>query len=284
MKQTTNRPRPDSYRSRFGLIRHPLPRDAAGPTYFSQTPGFAQLESHFHDLLDEPGLGLLTAEPGVGKTAAIRNICSQLPSPDYLVVYLCDTAGSPCDFYRTLAVELGLPTSQRKSQLWNDIKGALANLIDEQHTTPVVVVDEAQHLSDRFLADLAGFLNFAFDRRSLAALWLVGLPGFARRLRMQLHAPLYTRVVAHVQLLPLERDDFRALVEHGIRAAGSKEKLLSDSALELLFRSSRGIPRIASRVLRASLKKAHAHNQNLVDDHALRAAIEELAPADEVAQ
>ena len=144
MKQTTNRPRPDSYRSRFGLIHHPLPRDAAGPSYFSQTPGFAQLESHFHDLLDEPGLGLLTAEPGVGKTAAIRNICSQLPSPDYLVVYLCDTAGSPCDFYRTLAVELGLPTSQRKSQLWNDIKGALANLIDEQHTTPVVVVDEAR--------------------------------------------------------------------------------------------------------------------------------------------
>lgn len=284
MKQTTNRPRPDSYRLRFGLTHHPLPRDATGPSYYSQTPGFAQLESHFHDLLDEPGLGLLTAEPGVGKTAAIRNICSQLPSPDYLVVYLCDTAGSPCDFYRTLAVELGLPTSQRKSQLWNDIKGALANLIDEQHTTPVVVVDEAQHLSDRFLADLAGFLNFAFDRRSLAALWLLGLPAFARRLRMQLHAPLYTRVVAHVQLLPLERDDFRALVEHGIRAAGSKEKLLSDSALELLFRSSRGIPRIASRVLRASLKKAHAHNQNLVDDHVLRVAIEELAPADEVAQ
>ena len=284
MKQTTNRPRPDSYRSRFGLTHHPLPRDAAGPSYFSQTPGFAQLESHFHDLLDEPGLGILTAEAGVGKTAAIRNICSQLPSPDYLVVYLCDTAGSPCDFYRTLAVELGLRTSQRKSQLWNDIKGALANLLDEQHTTPVIVVDEAQHLSDRFLADLAGFLNFAFDRRSLAALWLVGLPAFARRLRMQTHAPLYTRVVAHVQLLPLERDAFRALVEHGIRAAGSKEKLLSDSALELLFRSSGGIPRIASRVLRASLKKAHSHNQNLVDDHALRAAIEELAPADEVAQ
>lgn len=156
------------------------------------------------------------------------------------------------------------------------------NLLDEQHTTPVVVVDEAQHLSDRFLADLAGFLNFAFDRRSLAAVWLVGLSSFARRLRMQLHAPLYTRVVAHVQLLPLERDDFKALIEHGIRAAGSKDKLLTDPALELLFRASRGIPRIASRVLRASLKKAHAKNQSVVDDHVLRAAVEELAPAEEV--
>lgn len=281
---TTNRPRPDSYRARFGLAHHPLPRDAAGPSYFIQTPGFSQLERHFHDLLEEPGLGLLTADAGVGKTAAMRHLCSQLPTPDYLVIYLCDTAGSPCDFYRSLALELGLPTSIRKSQLWADIKAALANLLDEQHTTPVIVVDEAQHLSDRFLADLSGFLNFAFDRRSLAAFWLVGLPSFARRLRLQLHAPLYTRIVAHVQLLPLERDPFRALVEHAIRAAGSKEKLLSDSALELLFRSSRGVLRIASRVLRASLKKAHANNQNLVDDHVLRAAIEELAPPDEPAQ
>ena len=283
MKPTTNRAKPDSYRARFGLTHHPLPRDAAGPTYFPQTPGFAQLESQFHDLLDEPGLALLTAEAGVGKTAAIRNLCSQLPSPDYLVVYLCDTAGSPCDFYRCLAVELGLKASQRKSQLWNDIKAALANLLDEQHTTPVLVIDEAQHLADRFLADLAGFLNFAFDRRSLAAVWLVGLPSIARRLRMQLHAPLHTRVTAHVQLLPLEREDFKALVEHGLRAAGSKDKLLTDPALELLFRASRGVPRIASRVLRAALKKAHAKNQNLVDDHLLRAAVDELAPADETA-
>jgi type II secretory pathway predicted ATPase ExeA len=279
----TNRPKPDSYRTRFGLTHHPLPRDAAGASYFPRTPGFAQLESQFHDLLEEPGLGLLTADAGVGKTAALRNICSQLPSPDYLVIYLCDTAGSPCDFYRCLALELGLQVSQRKSQLWTDIKSALANLLDEQHTTPVIVVDEAQHLSDRFLADLAGFLNFAFDRRSLAAVWLVGLSSFARRLRMQLHAPLYTRVAAHVQLLPLERDDFKALVEHGVRSAGSKDKLLTDPALELLFRTSRGIPRIASRVLRASLKKAHAKNQNIIDDHLLRAAVEELAPADEPA-
>ncbi len=212
MKQTTTRPRPDSYRQRFGFTHHPIPRDAAGPSYFSQTPGYSQLQSHFHDLLEEPGLGLLTAEAGVGKTAAIRNLCSQLPSPDYLIVYLCDTAGSPCDFYRALAVELGLQTSQRKSQLWTDIKATLAKLLDEQHTTPVIVIDESQHLSERFLEDLAGFLNFAFDRRSLAVVWLVGLPGFARRLRMQIHAPLQTRVAAHVQLLPLEREDFKAVV------------------------------------------------------------------------
>jgi type II secretory pathway predicted ATPase ExeA len=283
MKPMTNKPSPNSYRQRFGFTRHPLPRDAAGETFFSQTPGYSQLESHFHDLLDEPGLGLLTAEAGVGKTAAIRNLCSLLPAPDYLVIYLCDTYGSPFDLYRTLAVELGLRPSQRKAQLWTEVKGALAKLLDEQHTTCAIVVDEAQHLSDHFLADLSGFLNFAFDRRSLAALWLVGLPSIARRLRTQIHAPLQTRLVAHVHLAPLERETFHAFIEHGIQAAGSREKLLTDPALEMLFRASRGIPRIASRVLRAALKKANTKNQNLVDDYVLRAAIEELTPATEEA-
>ena len=275
------RPKPDSYRQRFGLTHHPLPRDAAGSTFFCQTMSLNHLEDCFQDLLEEPGLGVLTAEAGVGKTAALRNICSQLPSPDFRVVYLCNTAAAPFDVYRTLALELGLTPSHRKSQLWWDLKTFLIRLLDEQHTVPVVVIDEAQHLSDRFLADLAGFLNFAFDVRSPAALWLVGLPSLAQRLRMQLHAPLATRIAHQVQLAPLEREDFKALVEHGIKAAGSREKLLTDSALELLFRISRGIPRIASRLLRAAFRQAHVRNQNLVDDQVLKAAVEQLTLVEE---
>lgn len=282
MTKPTTRPRPDSYRQRFGLTHHPLPRDAAGSSFFCQTRALNQLEDCFQSLLEDPGLGVLTAEAGVGKTAAMRNICSQLPAPDFRVIYSCNTAASPFDIYRALALELGLQPFHRKSQLWFALKTELVRLLDEQHTIPVIVLDEAQHLSDVFLADLSGFLNFAFDTRSPAAVWLVGLPRLAQRLRMQVHAPLATRIAAQVHLLPLERDDFKALVDHGIKAAGSREKLLTDSAVELLFRVSRGIPRIASRLLRAGLKQAHARNQNVVDDVALKAAVESLTVLDEV--
>ena len=96
------------------------------------------------------------------------------------------------------------------------------------------------------------------------------------------HAPLASRIAAQLQLSPLERDDFKALVEHAIKAAGSREKLLTDSAVELLFRVCRGIPRIASRLLRAALKEAHARNQNVVDDSTLKAAVETLTLVEEV--
>jgi MSHA biogenesis protein MshM len=266
------------YRRRFGLTHHPLPKDAQGRTFFDKTTGFARLKRNFDQLVQDPGLGIVSAEPGVGKTAAMRHLCAGLPRPDYQVLYLCDTNVSPLDLYRSLALELGVKPSHRRGQLWADIKKALVHLADERGTQVLVVLDEAQHLSDRFLSDLSGFLNFAFDSRDLLTLWLVGLPQLERHLRMREHAALLTRVVAQVHLEPItERDVFAALVEHGLKAAGAQSKLLADPALELLFRASRGVVRIASRLLRAALRHAHERDMNFVDEHMLEAVIDELA-------
>src|SRR6187431_2701178 len=226
------------YRKRFGLTCHPLPKNAQGKTFFERSPGYALLERRFKQLVDDPGLGVLTAEAGVGKTAAIRNLCGKLPQPEYLVLYLCDTAVAPLDLYRTLATELGVRPSHRRSQLWTDIKKALVHMVDERGTTPIIVLDEAQHLSDSFLLDLSGFLNFAFDSRDLLTLWLVGLPPFARRVHMHQHAALATRIAADVRLEPLDRDAFSSAVDHALKAAGATQKILSDPAVEMLFRTS----------------------------------------------
>ncbi len=267
------------YRKRFGLRSHPLPRDARGKTYFGETDGYRRLCRGFETLLCDRGIGVLTGAAGLGKTAGLRNLCLALPSPDHRVIYLCDTAVAPLDLYRTLATELGVRPSHRRSQLWSDIKKALLHLVDEQATVPVLVLDEAQHLSDRFLEDLSGFLNFAFDSRDLFPLWLVGLPRLATHLRMQQHAALAMRIAVHVHLEPLGREDFAALVSHGLAAAGAHDKLLSDPALELLFRTSHGIPRVASRLLRTALREAHHRDQTFVDEHVLEAAIEEMGLA-----
>src|SRR5208282_5496678 len=125
-------------------------------------------------------------------------------------------------------------------------------MVDERNTAPILVIDEAQHLSDAFLLDLSGFLNFAFDSRDLLTLWLVGLPPLARRLHMHQHAALATRITAELRLEPLDRDAFTAAVDHAFKAAGATQKVLSDPAAEMLFRSSRGVLRVASRLLRSA--------------------------------
>ena len=271
------------YRQRFGLTGHPLPKGAQGKTFFDKGPGYKRLERAFRQLTRDPGLGVLTADAGVGKTAAIRNLCAQLPRPDHLVLYLCDTAVAPLDLYRTLATEIGVRPSHRRAQLWTDIKKALVHMVDERGTSPVIVLDEAQHLSDHFLIDLSGFLNFAFDSRDLLTMWLVGLPPLVRHLRMQQHAPLAMRIVHQIHLEPLDRDLFGTMIEHGLTAVGATQAILADPAKELLFRASRGVPRVASDILRRALCEAHERNQSFIDDHTMEIAIDASPAAQAVA-
>ena len=265
-----------SDKARLELSGYPLPKNAQGKTFFDKSPGYTRLRRAFRQLVEDPGLGVLTAEPGVGKTAAIRNLCAELPRPDHLVIYLCDTTVSPLDLYRSLAGELGVRPSHRRGQLWDDLKKALVHMVDERGTVPLLVLDEAQHLSDTFLTDLAGFLNFAFDSRDLLTLWLVGLPHLTRRLHMQQYAALRSRVAVEIRLEPLERDAFVAAVEHGLKAAGASQKVLADQAMEMLFRGSRGVLRIASKSLRTGIRMAADRGQSFLDEAIIQAALDEL--------
>jgi hypothetical protein len=48
------------YRQRFGLTGHPLPKDAAGKTFFDESPGYVGLKKRFAQLAEDPGLGVLS--------------------------------------------------------------------------------------------------------------------------------------------------------------------------------------------------------------------------------
>ena len=263
------------YRQRFALTGHVFPQNAGGKT-LHHSPSYKRFERRFKMLAQEPGLGVAVGEAGVGKTSAVRNLCNGLPKPDYQVMYLCDTAVSPLDLYRQLATEIGIHPSHRRAQLWQDIKQTMAHMVDEQGIQPILVLDEAQHLSDRFLVDFAGFLNFAIDSRNLITVWLVGQPALRSVLRMKRHAALSSRIAARVRLEPLnDRKAFLTFLEHGLEAAGATTSMLSDSAAELLFRASHGVPRRVAQLLREALMEAHERDKNFVDDTIVEAVLDE---------
>ena len=97
---------------------------------------------------------------------------------------------------------------------------------------------------------------------------------------MQQHAALATRIATEVHLEPLDREAFSAMIDHALKAAGATQKLVADPALELLFRTCRGVPRLASRILRAALRGAHDKDQSFIDEAVMEQAIDDtLLPA-----
>jgi len=167
------------YLQHFGLKHEPLGKQM--PELWDDG-ALETLQTRFQWLLESPGVGLLTGEAGVGKTAVLRQLAQSLNPHRYQAIYLAETDFGRLDLYRALALALGVDPAYRRAQLWRDIKARIQELADGRQTLPLWIIDEAQNLPPEFFRDFPAFLNFAFDSRDLMTVWLVGHPALARTL------------------------------------------------------------------------------------------------------
>ena len=133
------------YQSFFGLTQAPLGKSCIQLWDNAQMRGLAQ---QFNWLLQSPGIGLLTAEPGLGKTAALRQLTSALNPHQYSVFYIAETDFGRLDFYRQMALILGLTSSFRRAQLLLDIKEYITHLATQKNIIDFIgkIRDEWSHM------------------------------------------------------------------------------------------------------------------------------------------
>jgi MSHA biogenesis protein MshM len=261
------------YRQHFGLTDHPLGKKTQA--LWDDGP-LAQIEERFQWLLHSPGLGLLSGEPGVGKTAIVRQIIHQLNPHQYQVIYTPETDFGRQDLYRNLALELGLEPLYRRAALWRALKERIVELFEHRQCLPIWIIDEAQNLPYNFFRDLPAFLNFAFDSRDMMSVWLIGHPALARTLERVPYEALASRIQIRLHIEPIiERERFRQLITHGLKQVGCHQTLLSDSGLELLRQASRGRPRQAGLLLRAIMQRAVPKGLTHLPDELIQQTIEE---------
>ncbi len=260
------------YQSFFGLTHAPLGKEVS--QLWDSNGQIEGLNQQFAWLLQSPGIGLLTAEPGLGKTAALRQITRSLNPHKHSVFYIAETDFGRLDFYRQVAILFGLPPSYRRSQLWRDIKNHVTHLITQKNLLPVLIIDEAQNLPYDFFRDFPSFLNFVFDSKDYMTVWLAGHPELAREIDRPMNRALASRIQARYELKPiLDRDAFKAFLSHGLSQAGCAHNLLSDTAIELLRLSSKGNPRQVHRILVTALRLATDKKLPHLPDEIVREAI-----------
>jgi len=258
----------------FGLRHFPLDK---GQQSLWDDGALEHLQSRFQWLLESPGVGVITGEPGVGKTAALRHLAANINTHQYQLTYLAETDFGRLDLYRSLAQELGLNPAWRRSQMWREIKQWIEEQVTHQSRRPIWIIDEAQNLPAEFFRDFPAFINFAFDSKDLLTVWFVGHPELARLLDRQPYAALSSRIQVRLELKAItQRERFRQLIQHGFEAAGTTQTLLSDSGIELIHQNSGGIPRKACRLITTTMRLAADKGINHLPDDLILQAIEEL--------
>jgi hypothetical protein len=107
----------------FGLRHSPLGKETRE---LWDDGMLTRLRERFQWLLQSPGIGLLTGEAGVGKTAALRAVTATLNPHRYQVIYHAETDFGRLDLYRCLAQSLGLAPSYRRALLWREISQCMS--------------------------------------------------------------------------------------------------------------------------------------------------------------
>lgn len=263
------------YRKHFGLIRHPFHAEIEADDLFL-SEGAKELEARLRHLVELRGIGLITAEPGTGKTSLTRRFTQGLHTGQHRVFYVPNSTGHVMDLYKTIAWELGLPTERSRAALFKVIRNEVTRLCVEAKLRPLLIVDEAHQLRSDVLEELRMLTNYAMDSENRLCMLLLGQSELRRRLSMAVHEALNQRIVVRYQLPPLSREELADYLVHRLRLAKCELPLFEAAAMEAMYQATGARPRKLNLLAHHALHAAAQRKAKTVDADHVRSAMAEV--------
>lgn len=248
------------YIARFGLEFNPFLKNSK--EIIVENDEFQEVRFRLNYLAETKGFGLLTGSPGLGKTTALRTFAASLNPSKYKVVYTGLSTLTVMEFYRSLAEGFGEAPGFRKVDNFKIIQEAINRLSIEKRITPVIIIDEANHISNAILNDLKILFNFEMDSRDRAAILLAGQPQLNSTLSLTAHEPLRQRIVMNYHMEGLSKESGKIYIEEKLKGAGCKQQVFETPAIEAILNAANGTPRVINSLCNKCL--LIGHNDGLV--------------------
>ena len=265
------------YLPHFGLRNYPFEKTLSSEELLN-TETQAEARTRIRHLIELRGIGLLTGESGVGKTAVCRQVIDTLHEGLHQVRYISFSTGSVRDTHNAIATAFGLAQSQSRASLSRTLRAEMSRLVDESGKLPVLIFDEAHHLGNDVLAKFKMITNYSMDSGNRLCLLLVGLTELRNRLRMAVHEPLAQRIVVNCHIPGLRHEEVGAYVEHRMALAGADVPIFEPAAIEALALASNRIPRKIDRLAHHALIASAADRMRTVADSHVNRAADEVVP------
>ncbi|MCF3096464.1 DUF2075 domain-containing protein [Aeromonas australiensis] len=273
------------YLSHFGLQEAPFSLTPNTGFYYGLPPHEEALQVLNWALAQGEGFIKVTGEVGTGKTLLCRKLLSELGSEAQPVrlAWLPNPHLTPAELRIALALELGLAVrDQSELDLTDRIHRHLISL-HQQGSRVVVLIDEAQALPDETLEAIRLFGNLETESSKLLQIVLFGQPELDARLAKPHLRQLRQRIGFSYCLRPLRFDETRAYLEHRLQVSGYRgAPLFAGRAMRLLWRASRGIPRLINILAHKCLMLAYGQGVRQISGHLVRLAIRDTDDASRV--
>lgn len=226
----------------------------------------------------ETGRGFLAliARPGMGKTTLLFSLLEQLRECAR-TVFLFQTVCGPVDLIRYLLEDLGVDTPSKDMVSMHKQLNQI--LFQEMRAGRrfVLVIDEAQNLSEPVLETARLLSDFETPVSKLMQIVLAGQPELAGKLDRKSLSQLRQRISIFSRLEPFTPAETFAYIEHRLGVAGHDGRpLFTRAALELIADHSEGIPRNINNLCFNALSLGCALEQAKIGPEIVREVVSDL--------
>ncbi len=224
----------------------------------------------------QAGFIVITGEIGSGKTTLLQTLLRGLDS-DTTVGRIVNTMLEPRELLETIMIDFGLePVGKSKPLILRDLA---QYLVDQRLAGRLVllVIDEAQNLSQAALEELRMLSNLETEKSKLLQIVMVGQPNLRDKLAAPELEQLRQRITVSYHLLPLDAAETANYINHRLlRAALGAPLQFPREVTDTIHARSRGVPRIINVICDAALVFGYAEERRQIDLPLIRDVLGEL--------
>ncbi|HYL97403.1 MAG TPA: AAA family ATPase [Blastocatellia bacterium] len=263
------------YAGFYGLSDLPF-RMVPDPRYLFKTESLLEVLANLqYGIESGKGLVVVTGEAGTGKTTTLRVHLRSLDQR-VLAAYIFNPLLSTSEFFDTVASEFKVRSEASKSATLRTL-GSLLLARHSRGLRTVLVIDEAHLMPPHLLEEIRLLSNFETSREKLLQVVLCGQPELIELLERPQLRQLKQRVSLRCSIQPMTLDETADYIRWRLRVARAKnESVFEPDAIELIYNTSSGIPRIVNNVCDNALLSGFSQGSPTVTARIVSDVIESL--------
>ena len=264
------------YLEYYGLCEPPF-NITPNPKFLFYSAKHREAFNHLlYGIRERKGFVQLTGEVGAGKTTLCRALLDQLGG-NFSTALIINPALDPDQLIKSIATEFGLNVKGLdRLETIAEINHFLLEQM-AQGRESVLIIDEAQDLTNILLEQVRLLSNLETDDRKLLQIVLMGQPELRERLNDHGLRQLRQRITVRYHLRALKYTEVGQYIQHRLHISGGKgPPYFSAPALWRIHRYSKGVPRLINALCDKCLLAGFVHARDRIDFWTVGRAIQEL--------
>jgi len=264
------------YLEYYGLKEPPFDI-TPNPRFLFYSPKHREAFNHLlYGIRERKGFVQLTGEVGAGKTTICRAMLEEL-GDRFSTALIINPVLDPDQLMKAIALEFGLQVKGLdRLETVSALNTFLLGLVG-QGKDAVLIIDEAQDLTDELLEQVRLLSNLETDYRKLLQIVLLGQPELRDRLNNHRLRQLRQRITIRFHLRSLRWREMSPYIQHRLEVAGARGvPYFTTPGLWRVYRYSRGVPRLINAVCDKCLLAGFVQQRDRVDFKMVGLAIREL--------